>query len=523
MTDLDRVAGDAFADNLKLETLRLESNPRLQPLPWGLFASNPALEELSVRGNAWTALSPLQVPGLHSLRRLRVRGLPLHCNCSVLWLWELYRMGENSTVELDEARCASVAASAPIGEEEDEGEAPGGSAGDPLAEMAREQLICRDWSSVLMAVSVSVLVTVLLLVAASLAVYRCRRYRLLRRNSSSVGGSSCLHIKDDTMVYKSTLHPRQYPTPTMRQQQQQHQQQYYVVSSGAGEPAYKPVSTTGGYSPTASSTEPFYEVPKYVTTRTVRLLGSPGHSSGGDESEETGRGRKRGGDSSNKSSSESSGYVVGSELWGEEATTAAATAASAASASTTADLFAGSPAHGYANTGAGAGVNRGAAASQARSGAFFGSPQSTSTGLSSTGSSSNASSTSSSNSANRPSAAAASNIAFFHHSPATMRERGQWFGSPKYSPSSSGFSPQLSPPSPAPGGGEGGNSGSRTLLLHQFNESPLHFANRRQQQHQPQQKRQQHKTGSLRGGGGGGGGGVGGRGDASRKERNLFV
>ncbi len=61
MTRLASVAADAFRDNPKLRRLEMEGNPLLQPLPWGVFAANAALEELWVRRNAWTTLHPLQV------------------------------------------------------------------------------------------------------------------------------------------------------------------------------------------------------------------------------------------------------------------------------------------------------------------------------------------------------------------------------------------------------------------------------------------------------------------------------
>ncbi len=477
MTDLDQVSSDVFADNLKLKTLEMEGCPRLQPLPWGIFRSNPGLEELLFTKNAWTTLSPLQVP-LASLKKLRIEGLPLHCNCSVLWLWDLYNRGKNSTIDLDQVRCASVAASAPSPKEgQEEKQIKGGVAGDPLSRMARAQLICQDWSSVLMAVSIAVLVTVLLLVLASLVVYRCRRYRLLRRSPGH--HQSCLHIKDDTMVYKSTLHPtsrqHQYGTPTL--------QHYYVPARGDYS---KTVSSAGGgggggYSPTPSSSEPFYEVPKYVVAASApsHKLGSSSPCS--DESSEGRTNKRKQRVDSNKSSSESSsGYVVGSELWDDAPPHVTA-------------------APGYANT---VGVNRGAAAKVTT--VAFGSPQSTSTGLSSTGSSSNASSTSSSN------GGGASRSLLFH-SPATLRDgrSGQWFGgSPHH---------QLSPPSSAPiGGGGGSNAGSRTMLLHQFSsESPgAHFGNRRQQQQGRLVQHQQHQQpqGSL------------GRGNGARsRERSLFV
>ncbi len=233
MSYLATISGDAFRDNLKLTELYLENNPYLDPLPWGIFESNANLQVLSVRNNEWTTLSPLQIPQ-NSLRSLYVEGLPLYCNCSITWLWKLYQKNDLVMIELDQVTCASISANPP----EQSNTSGGGVAGDPLAQMSKEQLICPDWSSLLLAISVATMVTVLLLVVAALAVYKCRRYRLRRRGAT--GGAAFLHIKDDTMVYKSTLLTTQ------------HYDQNYTKPSTA-------------FSPVPSEQEPFYEVPKYAT------------------------------------------------------------------------------------------------------------------------------------------------------------------------------------------------------------------------------------------------------------------
>ena len=206
MPELESIAGHAFLDNMKLQELELDSNPNLNPLPWGLFAANTLIKTLSVRNNSWSTLSPQQIP-TQSIETLLLAGLPLNCNCSVTWLWELYQRGENSSLSLDTARCYSV----PTSSQQygaDGMTRLGGEAGDPLAVMASDQLQCKAVAShIVLVISISVLVTVCLLVLVSLCIYKIRRWRLDRKYGT-YGGAACMHIKDDTMVYKGTLHPQ---------------------------------------------------------------------------------------------------------------------------------------------------------------------------------------------------------------------------------------------------------------------------------------------------------------------------
>ena len=156
MQRLESVAQHTFVDNVKLRELSLAGNAALRPLPWGVFGTNALLRDVSFRDNAWRTLSVSQLPR-KSLRRLSLAGLPLHCNCSLLWLWELYhRDGGGGGIELDEAVCATVEAAA-----EDSG--VGGEDGDPLAVMSPDQLICTSRDGYCSAVLYSVNFTVVMI------------------------------------------------------------------------------------------------------------------------------------------------------------------------------------------------------------------------------------------------------------------------------------------------------------------------------------------------------------------------
>ena len=91
LRDLTSISGHALLDNVRLADLSLENCPELQPLSYGVFASNTLLKTVGFRNNSWATLSPNQVP-INSIRELRVSGLPFTCNCSLIWLWHLYQV-----------------------------------------------------------------------------------------------------------------------------------------------------------------------------------------------------------------------------------------------------------------------------------------------------------------------------------------------------------------------------------------------------------------------------------------------
>lgn len=53
MYKLSYIGGHSLIDNTNLKKLVLENNPDLAPLPWGLFATNALLKDVSFRNNTW--------------------------------------------------------------------------------------------------------------------------------------------------------------------------------------------------------------------------------------------------------------------------------------------------------------------------------------------------------------------------------------------------------------------------------------------------------------------------------------
>jgi Leucine-rich repeat (LRR) protein len=294
---LETIGQHAFVDNLKMRELSLEANRALRPLPWGMFDTNALLERVSFRDNAWETLSPNQIPQ-RSLRDLSISGLPLHCNCSIIWLWELYQRRNTSGVILDQVDCSSVEADAP------EGSTLGGGSGDPLSQMAPDQLICTSKTGhILIVVSIAVLVTVLVLVIVAVIWYKVREWRFRRKyfDSGMVPSGVCLHIKDDTMVYKEAMPPG----GTMRSPT--HSSATYRPTYAAYSPPPGPPPPSGQYMK-QDEDEPFYEVPKYGCVTTG--VGGASAAAGGDDP-------KSSSGSSKYSSSTTSGFV-GSELWDQD-------------------------------------------------------------------------------------------------------------------------------------------------------------------------------------------------------------
>jgi hypothetical protein len=80
----------AFVDNIKLQSVSMEYNVVLTDLPTRLFHGNTLLVDISVRGNSFTLLDASHFP-LDQMDSLFLAGNPLHCNCSMLWLWILAR------------------------------------------------------------------------------------------------------------------------------------------------------------------------------------------------------------------------------------------------------------------------------------------------------------------------------------------------------------------------------------------------------------------------------------------------
>lgn len=87
---LELVDVRAFVDNIKLQSIFMEYNVGLTNLPTRLFHGNPLLVDISVRGNSFTLLDASHFP-LDQMDSLNLAGNPLHCNCSMFWLWTLAR------------------------------------------------------------------------------------------------------------------------------------------------------------------------------------------------------------------------------------------------------------------------------------------------------------------------------------------------------------------------------------------------------------------------------------------------
>jgi hypothetical protein len=96
MPRMNRVDSRAFVDNIRLESVALERNPKLRKMPARVFHGNPHLVSVSLRGNSLTTVDVSHFP-LDRLRVLDVSENPLHCNCSLLWLWTLARESDRST------------------------------------------------------------------------------------------------------------------------------------------------------------------------------------------------------------------------------------------------------------------------------------------------------------------------------------------------------------------------------------------------------------------------------------------
>jgi len=82
----------AFIDSQNLTYLSLSSNRKLAPLPPDLFLTTPQLTVFDISNIPWTTLSPDQVPA--TAKKIIMAGVPLKCDCSLLWLWELKERGD---------------------------------------------------------------------------------------------------------------------------------------------------------------------------------------------------------------------------------------------------------------------------------------------------------------------------------------------------------------------------------------------------------------------------------------------
>jgi hypothetical protein len=114
---LEQVDVRAFVDNIKLQSVFMDYNMGLTNLPTRLFHGNPLLVDISVRGNSFTLLDASHFP-LDQMENLYLAGNPLHCNCSMLWLWTLarkqYDMEETNVTLLSQSTDPSPTPSASL-------------------------------------------------------------------------------------------------------------------------------------------------------------------------------------------------------------------------------------------------------------------------------------------------------------------------------------------------------------------------------------------------------------------------
>jgi len=97
---LETLAPLSLRDLHNLSSLELASCRRLKPLPIDLFATTPRLQALDFSHLSWTSLSASLLPP--SLLQLKLDGLPLTCDCSLLWLWEVQ---QEDKLKVEGAQC----------------------------------------------------------------------------------------------------------------------------------------------------------------------------------------------------------------------------------------------------------------------------------------------------------------------------------------------------------------------------------------------------------------------------------
>ncbi|KAK9506927.1 hypothetical protein O3M35_008775 [Rhynocoris fuscipes] len=91
MPHMNWVDSRAFVDNIRLESVFIEDNPKMIRIPTRIFHGNPHLSYVSLKGNSLVTLDVSHFP-LDRLRYLDLSGNPLHCNCSLHWLWTLAQL-----------------------------------------------------------------------------------------------------------------------------------------------------------------------------------------------------------------------------------------------------------------------------------------------------------------------------------------------------------------------------------------------------------------------------------------------
>lgn len=97
---LTRIDVRAFVDNINLESVSMNGNIALVTIPTRLFHGNPRVTQIFMRNNMFESFEATHFP-LDQLAVLQIGDNPLHCNCSVMWLWKLVREQRHSHSSLD--------------------------------------------------------------------------------------------------------------------------------------------------------------------------------------------------------------------------------------------------------------------------------------------------------------------------------------------------------------------------------------------------------------------------------------
>uniref|UniRef100_A0A8D8V0Y6 Leucine-rich repeat neuronal protein 2 n=1 Tax=Cacopsylla melanoneura TaxID=428564 RepID=A0A8D8V0Y6_9HEMI len=95
-SNLTRVRKGAFLDNLNLESLTLNKNPRLKTIEEGALVGLPNLHHLNLKENAFTSFSESML-AWPELRSIDIADNPIECGCNILWLREML-VRRNTTV-----------------------------------------------------------------------------------------------------------------------------------------------------------------------------------------------------------------------------------------------------------------------------------------------------------------------------------------------------------------------------------------------------------------------------------------
>ncbi|KAI5743053.1 hypothetical protein M8J77_013963 [Diaphorina citri] len=96
-SNLTRVRKGAFADNLNLETLTLNKNPKLKIIEEDALVGLPNLYHLNLKENAFTSFSESML-AWPELRTIDIAENPIECGCNILWLREMLVRRNTSAV-----------------------------------------------------------------------------------------------------------------------------------------------------------------------------------------------------------------------------------------------------------------------------------------------------------------------------------------------------------------------------------------------------------------------------------------